>query len=166
MLNVNNSIMAWFTMLVFICYLVLVIIIIPKSAFEFDLFLIKFNLLPYWSKLISMIIIISAIIIFLLYRTTDKASEYLIVTINLALFIFLFSKQKTEDEFTEQIRFKSFTYSFVSFIGILGAFSALGLDSKDDNFVVNNFMLNILIGASMLIALIYFNITIYKSRKS
>ncbi|MCK3683003.1 hypothetical protein [Maribellus sp. YY47] len=157
--------MTWFTLLIFFSYLILIIAIIPKSAFEFDLLQIKFNLLPYWSKLISLTIIISAIIAFVSNRTADKALEYLVATINLALFIFLFSRQKTEDEFTEQIRFKSFTYSFVSFVGMIGAFSSLGLASKDDNFFLNNFLLSILIGTSMLMALIYFNITVYKSRK-
>lgn len=149
----------------FVAYIMLIIIIIPKSGFDFDLFEIKFRLLPYWTKWVSILLVLIALIFYLFNFEVEKSRDYLISTINMALFLFLFSKQKNEDEYTQQVRFKSFTYSFVSLVALIGAFNAIGINASDSNFIVDSFMLSTLIGGSLVMSLLYFYITLYKVKK-
>ena len=157
--------MAWFSLLMLVIYISLITVIIPKSAFDFDLYKIKFRLLPYWFKALSIVLITVALVIYLFNSEFEKALAYLQSSINLALFVFLFSKQKSEDEYTEQLRIKSFTYSFVSFVALVGAFSAIDINTSDSSFIINRFALSLLIGASLLMTLIYFYVTLYKLKK-
>lgn len=163
--TVNFTIMSWFSLGVFLSYLFLILFIIPKSAFEFDLVKIRFRLLPGWFRYLSGLIVGTSVIVFYLVYPKEQAAEFLTAGINLALFILLFSRQKYEDEFSEQVRIKSFTYSFVSFIALLGAFSALGMNGTESGFLLNNFLLNVLVGASLVMALLYFYVTLYKTKQ-
>lgn len=155
--------MSWFSLGVFLSYLFLILFIIPKSAFEFDLVKIRFRLLPGWFRYLSGLIVGTSVIIFYLVYPNEQAAEFLTAGINLALFIWLFSRQNNEDEFSEQLRLKSFTYSFVSFVALLGAFSALEINATESGFILNNFLLNVLLGASLLMALVYFYVTLFKT---
>jgi peptidoglycan/LPS O-acetylase OafA/YrhL len=157
--------MGWFSFAIFFSYLFLIMFIIPKSVFEFDLVKIRFRLLPNRFRILSVLIFVVTIITFIAINGKEQTADFLIAGIDLALFILLFSKQKNEDEFSEQVRIKSFTYSFVSFVGLLGAFSALEINTTESNFTLDSFLLNVLVGASLLMALIYFNVTLYKTKK-
>jgi hypothetical protein len=157
--------MAWFSLVFFVAYMMLLMRIIPKSGFDFDLFEIKFRLLPYWTKLVSVLLVLIALRIYLFNFEVEKSEEYLISSINMALFLFLFSKQKNENEYTQQVRFKSFTYSFVSFVALIGAFSAIGINASYSTFIADNFMLSVLVGSSLFMSLLYFYITLYKGKK-
>lgn len=157
--------MVWYSLIIFVTYIILIITIIPKSGFDFDLFKIKFRLLPYWFKAVSVILIIVSLVIYLFNTEFEKALAYLQSTINLALFVFLFSKQKSEDEYIEQLRIKSFTYSFVSFVALVGAFCGIDINTTDSGFIIDRFALSLLIGLSLLMALIYFYVTLYKLKK-
>lgn len=154
-----------YSLLVFVAYMMLIVRIIPKSAFEFDLCHIKFNLLPYWARFFSLGIGIVATILFAFNFKGEKAFEALLAFIHLALFIFLFSKQKEEDEFSENVRLKSFTYSFVSFAAMIGMFLALDLNTTGSKPILNALNLSILFAASLLLALIYFYVTLFKLKK-
>ncbi|MCF6331967.1 MAG: hypothetical protein L3J11_01675 [Draconibacterium sp.] len=155
-----------FSLVVLFVYLGLIVYIIPKRGLEFDLFQVKFSLLPHWFKIVSVVWIVVSIIVAILFSSLlEKSDEYLVSALNLSLFILIFSKQKNEDEFSEQIRFKSFTYSFVSFIALAGAFGAISINRNESGFIFNNLYLHLLVGASMLMSLLYFYITIYKFRK-
>jgi hypothetical protein len=109
--------------------------------------------------------LISIIITVFIFQTFEKWKDFLVVIINLSLFITIFSKVKNEDEYSEQIRFKSFTYSFVTFLALAGAFGAGSLWRPDGSFVLNNFFLHVFVGSSMLVSLTYFYVTLYKMKK-
>ncbi len=155
-----------FSLIVLVVYIGLIIYIIPKRGLEFDLFQVKFRLLPHWFKIVSVVWIVVSIIVAILFSNLlEKSDEYLVSAINVSFFILIFSKQKNEDEFSEQIRFKSFTYSFGYFIALAGAFGAISINRNESGFILNNFYLHVLVGVSMLMSLLYFYITIYKFRK-
>lgn len=158
--------MAGYSFIVFVIYFGIVLYIIPKSGFEFDIYKIKFRLFPHWFKTIALFWIVFSILIYILFSSSiEKSNEYLVCAINLALFVFLFSKQKNEDEFSEQIRFKSFTYSFAYFVALTGAFGAISINQNETHSILNNFNLHVLVGVSMLMSLLYFYITLYKMKK-
>jgi hypothetical protein len=157
--------MKGFSFIVFFVYIVLVIYILPKRM-EFDLYKLEFRLFPHWFKIFALAyIVLSAIIALLFSSSIEKSDEYLISSINLSLFVILFSKQKHEDEFSEQIRFKSFTYSFVVFLALAGAFGAISINQNETRSILSNFNLHLLVGLSMFMSLLYFYITLFKSRK-
>ena len=144
----------------------LILYIIPRQGLRFDLNEARFRLLPHWFKFFSFAWLFSVVILAILFSNTiEKWSEYLVSSINFALFVFLFSKQKNEDEFSSQVRFKSITYSFVSFIAMVGAFGAISINLNESGSILNNLNIHILLGASLLIALLYFYVTIYKLSK-
>lgn len=96
-------------------------------------------------------------------ESLPKLRELLISNFNISLFIFFFSKQKEEDEFSEQIRFKAFIYSFVSFVALFGALGALNI--MDSNSDWSNFIMHGYFGGGLLVATLYFYFTVYKLRK-
>jgi len=155
-----------YSLIVFLAYMGLIFFIIPRAGLDFDLNEVKFRLLPHWVKTVAIVwIVISVVTALFFLNSIENWDEYFVSGINLALFVLIFSKQKQEDEFSTQIRFKSFTYSFVSFIAVAGAFGAISINDNDTGFILNNLFLHVLVGASMLIALIYFYVTIYKLKK-
>jgi hypothetical protein len=154
-----------YSFLVFVAYMMIIVRIIPKSAFEFDLHKINFNLLPYRTRFVSVGIGVVAPILYMINIHEEKALEVLISFIHLALFIFLFSKQKNEDEFSENVRLKSFTYSFVSFAGLIGMFSVLDIHNAGTKPILDSLMLGVLLALSFLMSLLYFFITLYKLKR-
>jgi hypothetical protein len=133
--------MEWFSLIVFSIYMgVLYHLIKSKHTLQYYTSQIRFTLLTYWFKVISVGWIIVVLISTMLFRELlVNWEELTLININLALFVFLFSKQNVEDEFSEQIRLKSFTYSFVSFVALFSTFNALeignsGKDSLWDSF--------------------------------
>jgi len=157
--------MVVYSIVIYFIYFGLLIYIIPSSALNFDLYERKFRLLPSWFKLISIFWLVLAIIAVVVFRDAiPNRKEVLISVFNFSLFITFFSRQKFEDEFSEQIRFKAFTYSFVSFVAVIGALSVgriADLEGREwSNLIVQGFM-----GGGLLVATLYFYFTLYKFRK-
>ncbi len=158
--------MSIFSVIIFFVYMGLIIYIIPRAGLGFDLNEAQLSLLPYRFKLVAIAWFFASVIIALIFSNSiEKWDEYLVSCINLSFFVLIFSKQKSEDEFSTLIRFKSFTYSFVSFISMAGAFGAVGINQSESGFILNNLNIHLLVGVSMLIALLYFYVTIYKFSK-
>ena len=157
--------MEGYDLIVLLIYIGLTIYIIPKSGVQFDLYRIRFRLLPHWFKFLAIIwILISVVGAFIISGKEEKWVEYLNSSIDLALYVLIFSKQKEEDEFSEFIRFRSVTYSFVSLIAIIGAFGAI--DIKNEIDILNTLNLHLLMGVTLLTSLLYFYITLYRFKKS
>ncbi|WP_321376128.1 hypothetical protein [uncultured Draconibacterium sp.] len=154
-----------YSILLFCIYIGLLAYIIPSSALSFDLYERKFRLLPNWFKSGALIFMIVAIIaVFILKDSIENQWETIFSIFNFVLFVTFFSKQKTEDEFSEQVRLKAFTYSFVSFVAMVCAFGAVHVADSDggnwSNFIIQAFMFG-----GLLIATLYFYFTLYKLRK-
>ncbi|AHW61512.1 hypothetical protein SAMN05444285_1377 [Draconibacterium orientale] len=154
-----------YSIIVFCIYIGLLAYIIPSSALSFDLYERKFRLLPNWFKAVALIFTIVALLAILIFRNSiENKNEMVISVFNLALFLVFFSKQKTEDEFSEQVRFKAFAYSFVSFVAMCCALGASRINDSGNrdwsNFIIQAFM-----GGGLLIATLYFYFTLYKLRK-
>lgn len=156
--------MVVYGIVVLIIYLGLLIYILPAEGMTFDLYERKFRLLPYWFKIIAICwLIISLVLILVFQGSIAKWGELLLSNFNISLFIFFFSKQKNEDEFSEQIRFKAFTYSFVTLVGMIVAIGAITM--TDEESIWSNFLVQGYFGGGLLIATLYFYFTVYKLRK-
>ncbi len=140
--------------------------VIPKSGFEFDMNRIKLRLYPNTFKFIAIgWIVISIILAVVFQNSSPRIGEYLLSSINLSLFVFVFSKQKSEDEFSEQVRFKAVSYSFITFVAMAGAFGSISIRESESKSVFDNLLLQILMVTVLLMTILYFYITIYKVRK-
>ncbi len=154
-----------YSIIVFCIYIGLLYYIIPSSALNFDLYERKFRLLPHWFKLVGLIFTTVALLaIFIFQNSIVNKDEMIISVFNLALFLVFFSKQKTEDEFSEQVRFKAFSYSFVGFVTMCCALGASRINDSDGR-EWSNFIIQAFIGGGLLIATLYFYFTLYKLRK-
>jgi len=150
-----------FRLVMFFLYFGCLIYIIPSSGLAFDLYERKFRLFPYWFKLIAIMWLIISLGLILILRDIYWR-EFLISNLNFSLFISFFSKQRFEDEFSDLIRLKAFTYSFVSVVAMIGAFSFNGhiLDGKGSTY----FFVQLFLGSGLIIATMYFYFTLYKFR--
>jgi hypothetical protein len=156
--------MITYTFIIFFLYIGILIYILPTWGQTFDLYKRKFRLLPSWFKIVALIwLIISVIIVLILKETITKWKELLLSSINISLFMFYFSKLRNEDEYSQIIRFKSFTYSFMGFIALFGAFGALNVNDVEVSF--DNFMLQGYLGGGLLITIVYFYFTLYSAKK-
>jgi len=72
----------------------------------------------------------------------------------------VFSKEKYEDEFSEQIRIKAFIYAFISIVILFGAVN-INREISEILFLNSNITLQIFLGISLLYALIYFYVSKY-----
>lgn len=154
-----------YKLIIFLLYLALSIYI-SRSSLEFDIYKVKFRLLPSWGKIASVILTLTSILVLLIFgELIENSKHFFISVINLALFIFFFSKRKSEDEYSEHVRLKAFAYSFVGFIFVFGAFSALQIGEAETGLTGAIFLYQVVMGATFLTAILYFYITLYQLRK-
>jgi len=152
--------------IIVVFYFVLFGYLFPKSGTTYDLFKLRLNLYPYWMKFVSIALIFSCLIMILVIDNfLDERVQTFIAIVNLSLFIFVFSKEKYEDEFSEQIRFKSFTYAFLTFLAFAGVFGVACIGNLDTVYFGNNLFIQIMIGVSLLVSLTYFYYTKYRLQK-
>lgn len=155
----------YFCIFIAISYVFLLGYLFPRSESTFNVFKLRLDLFPFWMKFVSVGIFIAChVLIIVVDVYSEKWKEISIASANLSLFILLFSKEKHEDEFFEQLRYKSFTYSFLSFLasaGMFGTFDILDIKLPDKLFIIQ-----ILIGVSLAFSIIYFYYTKYRSQKN
>lgn len=153
-------------LIIIVFYIVLFGYLFPKSGTTYDLFKLRLNLYPYWMKFVSIALILSCLIIIIVIDNfLDERVQTFITIVNLSLFILVFSKEKFEDEFSEQIRFKSFTYAFLTFLAFAGIFGAASIGNLNAVYIQHNQYIQIMIGLSLLVSLTYFYYTKYKFHK-
>lgn len=155
-----------FQYIIVVLYVVLLALLFPKSGTTYDLFKLRLRLYPFWMKFVSLGVILIFIILILVFDVCSAEWEScLIAVINLNLFVLVFSKEKYEDEFSEQIRFKSFSYAFLTFLAFAGVFGAASIGRIDSVYIQNNQFIQIMIGLSLLACLTYFYYTKYKFKR-
>jgi len=159
-----NALM-YFGISIAILYVFLFGYLFPKTGTTYDLFSLRLDLYPHWMKYISLVLfLVFVVLIIVIDEFTEEWASILIVSTNLCLFLLVFSKEKFEDEFSEQLRFKSFTYSFLTFLISAGVFGIVSLGNIEI-FIPNLLFIQILIGVSLAFSLIYFYYTKYRSQK-
>jgi hypothetical protein len=155
-----------FRVVVVIVYIVLFGILFPKSGTTYDLFKLRLNLFPYWVKFVSMIwIVLSLLIAIMVHKSFGEWKSVLFVSLNLSLFLLVFSKEKHEDELSEQLRFKSFTFSFITFLAFAGIYGATSVGRIHSVYILNYLFIQAMIGLSLMVSLTYFYYTKYKFLK-
>lgn len=140
--------------------------LLPGAGGTYDLFRLKLQLYPFWFKYAAVAWFLAAVVLVIFVFSGAKPGDFVAVNLNFALFVFLFSKEKYEDEFTEQLRLKSFVYAFILFVPFLILFGSL----KASGLAVPKFFLQFIfvqfyLGIAMLSAVVYFYVTKYKSNK-
>lgn len=152
--------------IIIVFYIVMFRYLFPKSGTTYDLFKLRLNLYPYWVKFVSIaLIFICLIMILFIDNFLDERVQTFIAIVNLSLFIFVFSKERYEDEFSEQIRFKSFTFAFLTFLTSAGIFGVASIGNLSSVYLANNQFIQIMIGLSLFASLTYFYFTKYRIKK-
>jgi len=152
--------------IIVVFYIILFAYLFPKSGTTYDLFKLRLRLYPYWMKFVSIALILSCLIIIVVIDNfLDERIQTFIAIVNLSLFVLVFSKEKYEDEFSEQIRFKSFTYAFLTFLAFSGVFGAASIGKLESVYIPNSQYIQVMIGLSLLVSLTYFYYTKYRIQK-
>lgn len=155
-----------FRFCILISYICLFGYLFPKSGTTYDLFRLRLDLYPHWMRYFSVILLLAFLVLTIVIdELTREWKAILVASINLCLFLFVFSKEKHEDEFSEHIRFKSFTYAFLSFLPFAGAFGIASIGNIDKVYIANPLFIQIMIGVSLVFSLVYFYYTKYRLLK-
>lgn len=140
--------------------------LLPKSGKTYDVFKLRLDLFPNWFKIIGVAWFIATFfLVLLVLGFKDSGLYFLLVNANFSLFVILFSKEKREDELSEQVRLKAFVYAFISFIGAIIIYGAIKGSSFVTPAVFSGFkFVLIFMGIALFVSLIYFYITVYLSK--
>ena len=157
------NLLAAFRFVILVIYILLFGYLFPKSGTTYDLFKLRLNLYPYWTKFSSVFLIITSIILVIItHEYFEEWKSFLLTILNLSLFMLVFSKEKYEDEFSEQMRFKSFTYAFITFLVFAGIYGAISIGRPNSVFFLNYVYIQAMTGLFLLVSLTYFYYTKYK----
>jgi hypothetical protein len=140
--------------------------LLPKSGKTYDVFKLHLDLFPNWFKWIGIIwFIVTFLVNLVVLHFEEPGLYFLLVNANFSLFVILFSKEKQEDEFSEQVRLKAFVYAFVSFAAVIIIYGAIQGSGLVTPTVFSEFtFVLILMGIAHFLSLIYFYITVYLSK--
>ncbi len=142
--------------------------LLPLSGKSFDVLKLRLDLFPNWFKFIALgWVLLTLALTIIVFYLDEKWEYFLVVNLNFSFFLLLFSKEKEEDEFSEQIRLKAFLYAFITYLTIIILFGAVyGSPSMSEiSFVNSNIVLQIFLGVALLSALVYFYVSKYKFSK-
>jgi hypothetical protein len=150
-------------------YIFVALYIKPPKNRPIDVFKLNTNLLPYWSKFISLGWI--AFVIFHAYfirRIPWVENNFLLVGVNFGLVVICFSKSRNEDEFSMQIRWKSMYTSVITLFGFFGFAGAMKI-SVPNLQPPGFYYLFMILNATLLVNIIYYYFSKYRlswSKKS
>jgi len=138
--------------------------LVPKTGKTHDIFKMQLDLFPVWFKFVSIIwILITVLLTIFVFRQVEKWAYFLVVNLNFASFIFFFSKDKVEDEYSEQLRLKAFYYAFISFAVFSIMYGAIkGSHLEIPEFFGEYLFVQIFLGVALLTTIFYYYITKYK----
>jgi len=152
--------------IVFSCYFLIAFYLYPPGLRQVDVFKLNPKLLPFWSKFIALIWIIFVIIHAYFIRRIEWTENYfLLVGVNLGLVIITFTKDKLEDEFSIQIRWKAMYSAMISFFIFIGLGGSIRIISPDIKFENGFYFLFMLLNASLIVNITYYYISKYKLKR-
>ncbi len=131
--------MSTFGVVFLVGYIFIAFYLFPPGRRPLDVFKLNPKLLPNWTKIVAIIWIVFVIIhAYFIRRIEWTENHFLLVGVNIGLVILCFSKDKSEDEFSMQIRWRAMYVSTISlfvFMGIAGAIRVILPDHKfEDGF--------------------------------
>lgn len=151
-----------------ITYATLMVLVLPSVTVRVDIFKTHIKLLPYWVKFIGLGWMVSVICYSWLYSGTVVSppgrpfiSEFVAIGINLGLLLMAVSRDKKEDEFSNQIRLRSMYLSSILlflFSGILISGSMLSSESTSKN---GNWFLVMTLNGALLVYLTNYYLSKY-----
>ena len=157
--------------MVFIGYIIFYILLglyllrpIPNS---YDLLKIRIRFLPFNAKWIGVLVIIAGIFVSFYCKDLEgfvRKRELFFYNLNTGLLLFIFSKERTEDELILHLRLKSLVISFINTtisVGVLYPLFFLNNEITDNGFLGFGLFWLML----QVYYLVYFYYSIYKSQK-
>lgn len=139
-------------------YAVLMVLVLPSVTVRTDIFKTHIRLLPYWVKYISwgwLILVVgfswlySGIVILPLGK--PFVSEFVAIGINLGLLLMAVSRDKNEDEFSNQVRLRSMYLSTILMFLISGVFMSLSLLGKSLSSLVGMWFFVMILNGALLV---------------
>ena len=153
--------------IVIISYLVIFVRILPTGKSNMDVFERVPVLLPFWWKFIG----IGWLLFVLGYSLfqgnfNSSTNTFLLSGMYFGLILIAFSKEKNEDEFSEQTRVKAMFHSVISLFLLAGIYSAYEI-IEPNSFPENSFIwFMMLLNATLIVYLGYFYFSKYRSLKN
>lgn len=142
--------------------------LLPVNGKTLDVLKLRLDLFPNWVKFVSVgWILVTLLLVIFVFHSTKRWEYFLTVNLNFSFFLMFFSKEKNEDEFSEQLRMKAFVYAIISFISIVILFGAVNIKQEMSEilFLNSNITVQIFMGISLLSAIINFYVSKYKFSK-
>jgi hypothetical protein len=148
------------------CYLLIAFYLYPPGLRPIDVFKLSPKLLPFWTKFIALIWIVFVIIHAYFIRRIEWTENYfLLVGVNLGLVIITFAKDKIEDEFSIQIRWRAMYSAMISFFVFIGLGGSIRVISPDLKFHNGFYFLFMWINAALTVNIVYYYFSKYKLKR-
>lgn len=157
--------MKTFGVIILVSYVLIAFYIFPPRRRPFDVFKLNPNLLPYWSKFVAVIWIVFVILyVYFIHRIEWVENYFLLVGVNLGLIVVIFSKDKLEDEFSMQIRWRAMYVSMISFFVFVGIAGAVRVLLPEYNFQNGFYFLFMWLNSVLTVNISYYYITKFRIR--
>ena len=120
-------------------YLALMVFVLPSVTVGTDIFKVHIRLLPYWVKFISLGWLVSVVCYSYLFNNAMEVTpmgghfigKFLATGINLGLMLMAVSRDKKEDEYSNQIRLRSMYLSAILLFLLSGVFISCLMGSSN-----------------------------------
>jgi hypothetical protein len=152
--------------LILLGYIFIAFYLYPPKWRPFDVFKMNPKLLPTWTKLLAVVWIVFVIIHAYFIRRIEWTENYfLLVGVNLGLVVLTFSKDKIEDEFSKEIRWRAMYSSMISFFTFVGMGGAIRIILPESNFENGFYFLFMWLNAVLTVNISYYYGSRYKLKK-
>lgn len=143
--------------LIIIGYIIIAFYLFPPKSRPLDVFKLNPNLLPYWTKYAAITWIIFVIIhAYFIKRIEWTENNFLLVGVNIGLVILCFSKDRNEDEYSMQIRWRAMYISTISLFVFIGIAGAIRVILPQHNFEHGFYFLFMWLNAALFANIVYF----------
>lgn len=113
--------MEFWAITMLLTYIAIMGFVLPGATVGTDIFKVKIRLLPYWFKFVSFVWFFAVLCYSIQYVAVRfLENNFLVTGINLALLLIAVSRDKKEDEFSNQIRLRSMYLSAILLFYLTG----------------------------------------------
>nr|WP_319997493.1 hypothetical protein [uncultured Draconibacterium sp.] len=152
--------------LMLVCYILIASYIYPPKWRPFDVFKLSPNLLPFWTKIVAVVWIIFVIFHANFIKKIEWVdNHFLSVGVNLGLLVITFAKDKLEDEFSMQIRWRAMYTSMISFFVFIGIGGTIRIILPESDFDNGFYFLFMWLNAVLTVNICYYYYSRYKFKK-
>lgn len=151
-----------------VTYLALICFVLPSLTVRADIFRVHIRLLPYWVKFVSLGWMVSITGYSYLFSNIMEGnprgifiSKFLAMGFNLGLLLMALSRDKKEDEFSDQIRLRSMYLSAILLFLLSGFFISCVLGSSNQTIETGTVLFVMILNGALLIYLANYYLSKY-----